>query len=90
MTGEEIYAFTQETLSALARSAGVGVEFMEPIVLMAKLRVHKTPEKDDAYYWKDALLLKVHRERQELGTAWTFFDASGQAITTLFQEKRKK
>ncbi len=90
MTGEEIYNFTQDTLCALARAAGVGVEFMEPIVLMGKLRLHKTPEKDDAYYWKDQLLLRVRRERTEQGTNWIFFSADGAHITTLFQEKRKK
>ena len=90
MTGEEIYNFTQDTLCALARAAGVGVEFMEPIVLMVKLRVHKTPEKDDAYYWQQTLLLRVRRERGELGTTWIFFDAEGRELTRLFQEKHKQ
>ncbi|WP_418764463.1 hypothetical protein [Mailhella sp.] len=87
MTGEEIYQFTQDTLCAMARAAGVGVEFMEPIVLMGKLRIHKTPEKDDAYYWQQTLLLRVHRERVEQGTEWTFFDASGKELVRLLQEK---
>lgn len=87
MTGEEIHAFTQETLCALARAAGVGVEFMEPIVLMGKLRIQRTPEKDDAYYWRQTLLLRVRRERGALGTSWIFFDAEGREITRLFQEK---
>ncbi|MBP3730184.1 MAG: hypothetical protein J6I40_01785 [Mailhella sp.] len=90
MTGEEIYRFTQETLLSLARAAGVGVEFMEPIVLMGKLRIHKTPEKDDAYYWRSQLLLRVRRERTPDGTNWTFFGADSSRIITLFQEKRKK
>ncbi len=88
MTGEEIYNMTQEMLLVLARTAGVGVEFMEPIVLMAKLRVHKTPEKDDAYYWQNTLLLRVRRLRTQSGTEWIFFNNEGNEINRLFQEKR--
>ena len=89
MTAAQINEFMEQTLFALARTAGAGVDFMEPIVLMAKLRVHKTPEKDDAYYWQQTLLLRVRREKTAEGTVWTFFGADGSIIASRFQEKRK-
>ena len=88
MTGKEIHNFMYDTLCAQARAAGVGVEFMDPIVLMNNLRIHKTPEKDDAYYWKDQLLLRVRCERIVQGMNWIFFSADGKHMTMLCQEHR--
>ena len=89
MTGQEIQEYLEQTLFAMARAIGVGVDYMEPIVLMGKLRVHKTPDKEDAYYWQQKLLLKVRRQKAEDGTLWTFIGPDDETINTLFQEKRK-
>ena len=90
MTGQEIHEYLEQTLFAMARAVGVGVDYMEPIVLMGKLRVHKTPEKDDAYYWQQTRLLKVRRKKGADGTEWIFIGPNNETIKTLFQEKRKK
>lgn len=90
MKGSEIQEFLEQTLFALARAAGAGVDYMEPIVLMAKLRVHRTPDKDELYFWQQTLLLRVRKKRSPEGWTWTFFNGNDVVITTLFQERLKR
>lgn len=90
MTGAEIQNLLEQTLFALARSVGVGVDFMEPIVLMGKLRVHKTPERDEIYYWQRTPLLRVRREKSEAGTVWFFLSPDGELLARHVQEKTSR
>lgn len=90
MTGAEIQNLLEQTLFALARSVGVGVDFMEPIVLMGKLRVHNTPERDEIYYWQRTPLLRVRRERNEAGTVWLFLSPDGGLLARHVQEKTSR
>ena len=86
MTGAEIQRLLEQTLHAMARSLGVGVDFMEPVVLMGKLRVHKTPEGNDLYCWQRIPLLLVRREKGRSGTAWTFMTPDGEPLGNFLQE----
>lgn len=87
MTGNEIQQKLEQTLFALARGLGAGVDFMEPIVLMGKLNVHRTPEKDDAYYWRQTPLMKVRRIRNDEGTLWIFLTPEGEEMARYFQDR---
>ncbi len=87
MTGAEIQSLLEQTLFALARAVGVGVDFMEPIVLMGKLRVHKTPEHDEIYYWQRTPLLRVRREKEDAGIVWFFLSPNGELLARHVQEK---
>lgn len=87
MSGAEIQNLLEQTLFALARSVGVGVDFMEPIVLMGKLRVHTTPEHDDVYYWRQTPLLRVRREKDREDTVWLFLSPDGALLSRHVQEK---
>ena len=89
MTGIEIQQRLEQTLFALARSLGVGVDFMEPIVLMGKLKVHRTPENDDAYYWRQTPLMKVRRVREKEGIRWIFLSPEGEEMANYLQEFNK-
>lgn len=87
MTGAEIQNLLEQTLFALARSVGVGVDFMEPIVLMGKLRVHTTPEHDEIYYWQRTPLLRIRREKDEAGIVWLFLSPDGVLLSRHVQEQ---
>ena len=86
MTGDELQQVLEALLLGLAKGRGVGVDFMEPLVLMAKLRVQKTPEKDDIYCWGRTPLLRVRRERASEGWTWFFYRPEGDLLGAYKQD----
>ena len=85
MKAQELEDIVLEHLFAHVRNLGVGVDYLEPIVLMGKIQRSKVAPGLEQYAWMRTPVLQVRREKAEGGRLWTILTPEGQSVA-VYQE----
>jgi hypothetical protein len=83
MNAQELEAVVLEHVFVYVREMGVGVDYLEPIVVMGKIQRTRVAPGVEQYAWMHKPILHVRREKnKDGGRLWTILTIEGESIAS--------